>query len=124
MLIMSRRVTLRLECMCNIMIQSMQLHDDVFCMIRWLDSYASGMYYNYQDCAWLKVNWQILAWVIPTYSIQRELGGLAWLASHSLFHEFGINCWGLLAEMRPIGSMDFLGNGKSNLAALVGCLMF
>lgn len=102
----------------------MQLHDDVFFMIHWLDSYASSMYCNYQDCAWLKVNWQILAWVIPTYSIQREFGGLAWLASHSLFHEFGISCWGLLVEMRPISSMDFLGNGKSNLAALVGCLMF
>jgi hypothetical protein len=44
MLIVSWRVLILLECMRNMMNQSMQLHDDVFCRIFWLDSYASGMY--------------------------------------------------------------------------------
>lgn len=97
-----------LSCFSNMMVQYMQLHDDVFCRILWLDSYASGMYYNFRDYVWFKVIWQLLALVIPTYSVELKRGGLTWLDSHSLFHEFDISCWALPAEMRLISSMVLL----------------
>jgi hypothetical protein len=87
------------------MIQSMQLHDDVFCRILCLDSYGSGMYYNCRDYAGFKVICQLPALVIATYFVQLKRGGLTQFDSHSLFHEFGISCWGLLAEMRPVSYM-------------------
>ena len=55
-----------------------------------------------------KPPWQLPALVIPTYSVQLKRGGLIQFDSHSLFHVFGISCWGLLAEMRPISSMVLL----------------
>ena len=55
-----------------------------------------------------KLPWQLPALVIPTYSVQLKRGGLTQFDSHSLFHVFGISCWGLLAEMRPISSMVLL----------------
>jgi hypothetical protein len=42
----------------NMIIQYMQLHD-VFYRLHWLDSYASGMYYNYRDYTCLQGIWQL-----------------------------------------------------------------
>lgn len=108
------------------MIQSMQLHD-VFYRLLWFDGYANNMHYSCGDGIWFKVIWQLLARVIPTYSVQMQLGGLAWLDSHSLFHVSGIiSFWGLLAEMRTISSMVLLvsiSNHLTNKLGLDGTVM-
>jgi hypothetical protein len=96
------------------MIQSMQLHD-VFYRLLWFDGYANNMHYSCGDGIWFKVIWQLLARVIPTYSVQMQLGGLAWLDSHSLFHVFGISFWGLLAE---IENYQLYGAPSVNLQSL------
>jgi hypothetical protein len=57
----------------NMIIQYMQLHD-VFHRLCWLDSYASGMYYNYKYYALLQGIWQPLVLVTPAYVRQLKLG--------------------------------------------------
>jgi hypothetical protein len=69
MLIVSYRILILLGSMCKMMIQSMQLHDVVFCRILCLDSYGSGMYYNCRDYAGFKVICQLPALVIAPYFV-------------------------------------------------------